>query len=55
MKVFIQNPVFVTSIGDIIWLFKNQVNNEENNDGEVKDAYYFMFYVLDDVHFGFIR
>ncbi|CAI9295806.1 unnamed protein product [Lactuca saligna] len=30
---FLQNPAFVTAIGDIFRSFKNQVN-EENNDGE---------------------
>ncbi|CAI9298486.1 unnamed protein product [Lactuca saligna] len=33
VNTFLQNPAFVTAIGDIIRSFKNQVN-EENNDGE---------------------
>ncbi|CAI9278036.1 unnamed protein product [Lactuca saligna] len=37
VNTFLQNPIFVTAIGDIICSFKNQVSNEENNDGEDED------------------
>ncbi|CAI9273588.1 unnamed protein product [Lactuca saligna] len=40
VNTFIQNPTFVTTIGDIIHSFKNQVNEENNDakdDGEDED------------------
>ncbi|CAI9296466.1 unnamed protein product [Lactuca saligna] len=37
VNVFLQTPTFVMTIGDIIRSFKNQINDEENNDGEDED------------------